>query len=191
MDALDNPAYCKGIHALDLLASVVSAIEEKNCAVSKPNLNIDHRVSCHRCGNIRKRKVVCIKPACPHIFCGRCAEKMKDDYGQDIFIGGCPVCKELCCCSNKSVYCNRSNHCYRKCPATKTLRQASNNNKRPRDSNYGDEEGNDNELNIGEYKSDNINYLFLVFKLIFMLSRSGSKKFKSNKRFFEYIFRRK
>lgn len=31
----------------------------------------EHRVSCHRCGNIRKRKIVCSRSYCPHIFCGR------------------------------------------------------------------------------------------------------------------------
>jgi hypothetical protein len=45
---------------------------------------------------------------------------MKEEHGLDVFFGGCPVCKELCCCNNKSVFCHRKNHCYRKCPATKT-----------------------------------------------------------------------
>jgi trimeric autotransporter adhesin len=45
---------------------------------------------------------------------------MKEEHGLDVFFDGCPVCKELCCCNNKSVYCHRKNHCYRKCPATKT-----------------------------------------------------------------------
>ncbi len=31
----------------------------------------EHRVSCHRCGNIRKRKLYCSRISCPHIFCGR------------------------------------------------------------------------------------------------------------------------
>ncbi len=34
-------------------------------------------------------------------------------------MNGCPVCKDLCCCNSKSVYCHRKNHCYRKCPASK------------------------------------------------------------------------
>ena len=31
----------------------------------------NHRVSCHRCGNIRKKKLCCPREDCPHIFCGR------------------------------------------------------------------------------------------------------------------------
>jgi hypothetical protein len=77
-------------------------------------------VSCHRCGNIRKRKVMCPAPQCPHIFCGRCAEKLKEEHGPDIFTGGCPFCKEACCCSNKNQNCDRKHHCYRKCPLTKS-----------------------------------------------------------------------
>ena len=57
---------------------------------------------------------------CPHIFCGRCADKMRSEHGADAFLQGCPVCREICCCINKTVYCNRKNHCYRKCPASKT-----------------------------------------------------------------------
>lgn len=135
--------FPKGIQALEILASVVSALEEKN-PLSKagllPQASVplaalappDHRVSCHRCGNIRKKKLVCVKSSCPHIFCGRCSDKMKEEHGREVFIGGCPVCKELCCCTNKTVYCNRINHCYRKCPATKTSRTPS--SKRERDS---------------------------------------------------------
>jgi hypothetical protein len=44
---------------------------------------------------------------------------MKNEHGVEAFIRGCPVCQELCCCVNKTVYCNRKNHCYRKCPASK------------------------------------------------------------------------
>mmetsp|Transcript_5147 Transcript_5147/g.7877 ORF Transcript_5147/g.7877 Transcript_5147/m.7877 type:complete len:571 (-) Transcript_5147:180-1892(-) len=100
-------------NALDILASVVSTYSPSHRSAP------EHRVSCHRCGNIRKRKVICPRPSCPHIFCERCAEKMKDEHGDKVFVEGCPVCKEKCCCSNKSVMCNRQNHCYRKCPATK------------------------------------------------------------------------
>ena len=46
---------------------------------------------------------------------------MKEDYGNNIFEMGCPVCKEVCCCSNKTLNCERKNHCYRKCPASKKL----------------------------------------------------------------------
>ena len=45
---------------------------------------------------------------------------MKNEHGADAFVEGCPVCQELCCCVNKTVHCNRKNHCYRKCPASKS-----------------------------------------------------------------------
>ena len=52
------------------------------------------RVSCHRCGNIRrKRNTPCSR--CPHTFCYRCTAKMKEDYGMSIFVGGCPVVSTL------------------------------------------------------------------------------------------------
>ncbi|ETW05154.1 hypothetical protein H310_04161 [Aphanomyces invadans] len=77
-----------------------------------------HRASCHRCGNLRKKNVRCL--GCPHIFCQKCAEKMVEEHGAQTFIGGCPVCKELCCCGkNRSTVCRRKFHCYKKCPATK------------------------------------------------------------------------
>lgn len=82
--------------------------------------NAEHRISCHRCGNIRKRRVHCINANCPHTFCGRCSDKLKIEYGCDVFAIGCPVCQELCCCTKKSVTCTRQYHCYRKCPATKS-----------------------------------------------------------------------
>lgn len=104
-------------HEFDILAAVVSRYQ--NAAPKKPQ-SPEHRISCHRCGNIRKRRILCTRATCPHTFCGRCAEKMKEEHGLDVFFGGCPVCKELCCCNNKSVFCHRKNHCYRKCPATKT-----------------------------------------------------------------------
>lgn len=120
-ELMENQKYLKGVQALELLASVVSVLEENKKSV-KSNYTPDHRVSCHRCGNIRKRKVVCVVSDCPHIFCGRCCDKMKEEHGKSVFVNGCPVCKYLCCCSNKSVCCNRLNHCYRKCPASKTAR---------------------------------------------------------------------
>lgn len=99
--------------ALDILATVVS--EYMPLKKDLP----EHRVSCHRCGNIRKRKLLCPRQSCPHIFCGRCADKMIEEHGEGVFAEGCPVCQELCCCSNKTVTCGRQNHCYRKCPSTK------------------------------------------------------------------------
>lgn len=77
------------------------------------------RISCHRCGNIRKRRVTCSSDSCPHIYCGRCHEKTLAEYGPIAFESGCPVCKGLCCCSAKTKLCTRANHCYRKCPASK------------------------------------------------------------------------
>ena len=44
---------------------------------------------------------------------------MREEHGQNVFDDGCPVCKELCCCANKTINCDRINHCYRKCPASK------------------------------------------------------------------------
>lgn len=77
-----------------------------------------HRASCHRCGNLRKTTVQC--PVCPHIFCAKCAEKMREEHGSQIFQQGCPVCKEVCCCGkNRSRHCTRKFHCYKKCPSTK------------------------------------------------------------------------
>jgi hypothetical protein len=65
-----------------------------------------HRASCHRCGNLRKRNLRCSN--CPHIFCHRCAEKMLEEHGNNIFVSGCPVCKEICCCGkNRTPTCTR------------------------------------------------------------------------------------
>lgn len=55
-------------NALDVLASVVSNIQD-NLPVCEKSLLV--RVSCHRCGNIRKRKILCPRETCPHIYCGR------------------------------------------------------------------------------------------------------------------------
>lgn len=41
------------------------------------------------------------------------------EHGQNIFINGCPVCKLVCCCADKSSSCTRMHHCYKKCPRTK------------------------------------------------------------------------
>eukprot|EP01041_Mallomonas_annulata_P008057 gene8057-16515_t len=72
---------------------------------------VQHRASCHRCGNIRRNNIFCSH--CPYIYCARCSYKMIEEYGQDIFVDGCPVCKQLCCCANKS------RNCKRQCPTTK------------------------------------------------------------------------
>jgi len=55
-------------NALDILASVVSSLLDQAPQKKNP---FEHRVSCHRCGNIRKRKLVCSRKSCPHIFCGK------------------------------------------------------------------------------------------------------------------------
>lgn len=75
------------------------------------------RVACHHCGNIRKNQVKCI--ACPQLYCRNCSEKIKQEHGSQVFADGCPVCKKLCCCAEKSHLCTRQNHCYRKCPVSK------------------------------------------------------------------------
>jgi len=71
-------------------------------SASGPNLAREveggHRASCHRCGNLRRRNVLCDN--CPHIYCQRCAEKVLIEYGPGVLVGGCPVCKGLCCCSD-------------------------------------------------------------------------------------------
>ena len=55
--------------ALDILANAVSRLEEiDKTTATEPS---EHRVSCHRCGNIRKKKLCCPRVDCPHIFCGR------------------------------------------------------------------------------------------------------------------------
>lgn len=84
----------------------------------QPDVLVRHRASCHRCGNLRKKNVRC--PQCPHIFCQKCAEKMLEEHGENIFVDGCPVCKEQCCCGkNRTILCTRKFHCYKKCPSTK------------------------------------------------------------------------
>ena len=76
----------------------------------------DHRTTCHRCGNIRKDAYACTE--CPYIFCVKCVEKMKQEHGKSTFMKGCPVCKNLCCCADKSESCHKIHHCYKKCPST-------------------------------------------------------------------------
>lgn len=92
------------------LAAPSSAPSSSVSPMNATNPN-DHRISCHRCGNIRKRKTVCSRANCPHTFCGRCSDKLRLEYGPEVFSNGCPVCKDLCCCSNKSVNCTRKFHC--------------------------------------------------------------------------------
>lgn len=80
--------------------------------------NNKHLSACHRCGNVRKEKWKCTK--CIHVYCLRCYDRMKIFYGEDGFLEGCPMCKRLCCCgANRSEFCQREVHCYKKCPAAK------------------------------------------------------------------------
>ena len=77
-----------------------------------------HRASCHRCGNLRRKILVC--KFCPHVFCLKCGEKMFEEHGADAFKKGCVVCREICCCGiNRSEQCTRKFHCYKKCPTMK------------------------------------------------------------------------
>lgn len=90
-------------------------------APARSQASIKHRASCHRCGNLRKKNVLCSR--CPHTFCQRCAEKMQEEHGIAVFNDGCPVCKDLCCCGkNRSLQCTHKYHCYKKCPLTKRQR---------------------------------------------------------------------
>ncbi len=43
----------------------------------------DHRASCHRCGNLRKKIVQC--SMCPQIFCRVCADLMTEELGKESF----------------------------------------------------------------------------------------------------------
>ena len=88
---------------------------------STTSLEIKRRSSCHRCGNMRRNPMHCVNRNCPQIFCRKCSTRLIEIYGTAIFQKGCPVCMQVCCCSNKSRACNRPFHCYRKCPASKLL----------------------------------------------------------------------
>ena len=79
-----------------------------------PATDAARRVSCHRCGNVRKSKVSCNE--CPQVFCKPCHGKLQEEMGKDIFEVGCPVCKEMCCCGpNQNVDCERKYHCSKRC----------------------------------------------------------------------------
>ena len=74
----------RGMNYLDILAGVVSRCSSSEIELHPPTCTIisgglddfcrsiserddspstqEHRVSCHRCGNIRKRKIVCVRP---------------------------------------------------------------------------------------------------------------------------------
>ena len=79
-----------------------------------PVTDAARRVSCHRCGNVRKSKMSCNE--CPQVFCKPCHGKLEEEMGKDIFEAGCPVCKEMCCCGpNQNVDCERKYHCSKRC----------------------------------------------------------------------------
>ena len=76
-----------------------------------------HLKTCHHCGNIRRELFFCT--ACPQVFCHTCCIKLKGHDGINVFVGGCVVCKGLCCCAHKTRECIRTAHCYKKCPTTR------------------------------------------------------------------------
>lgn len=78
------------------ISSRASPLSASGAAPFNLGGEIQHRRSCHRCGNMRKKVTKCAK--CPHIFCRVCAGMMIFDHGESVFQGGCPKCKLLCCC---------------------------------------------------------------------------------------------
>ena len=114
---------CAELHELQQQHHNMSSIiyESTHEMNSEPSLGVKRRSSCHRCGNMRRNPMHCINQHCPQIFCRKCSTRLIEIYGTAIFQKGCPVCMQVCCCSNKSRACNRPFHCYRKCPASKLL----------------------------------------------------------------------
>ena len=83
------------------------------------------RACCHSCGNLRKKQVQC--QVCPYVFCARCINKQIEMHGENVFDShGCPVCKKLCCCSDKNRNCQKKYHCYKKCEIYKTKPHSNN-----------------------------------------------------------------
>ena len=77
------------------------------------------RKSCHRCGNVRKEVPRCSSPVgCMYLYCNNCRKKVIEELSPSAFENGCPRCKGLCCCFDKSLECTKKNHCYKKCPTT-------------------------------------------------------------------------
>jgi hypothetical protein len=72
---------------------------------------MEHRKTCHRCGNLRKNLFFCV--ACPMSFCARCQEKFQEEFGGGCFSTDCPVCSLQCCCADKLIspqpLCTRQN----------------------------------------------------------------------------------
>ena len=48
-------------------------------------------------------------------------DQVLEQHGPSVFVGGCPVCKHLCCCAlhKNSERCGNRYHCYRKCTVVK------------------------------------------------------------------------
>ena len=45
--------------------------------------------------------------SCPTSVCPACKTKWDEEWGEEVFQDGCPFCLGLCCCSDKSVDCER------------------------------------------------------------------------------------
>ena len=83
----------------------------------------EHRKSCHMCGNLRSRNVLCNR--CVATFCANCATKSRSMHGNAAFDRGCPLCNNKCCCAGKRVRrfdCTLPHHCYKKCRTQKRAR---------------------------------------------------------------------
>jgi hypothetical protein len=93
-------------------------------AAPEPPPATGHRASCHRCGNMRKGILKCRR--CPSTWCARCAERLAVEHGAEAFVGGCPLCLGLCCCSDErgARVCGRLYHCYKKVRGRPCARRA-------------------------------------------------------------------
>ena len=83
----------------------------------------EHRKSCHMCGNLRSRNVLCNR--CVATFCANCATKSRSMHGNAAFDRGCPLCNNKCCCAGSRVRrfdCTLPHHCYKKCRTQKRAR---------------------------------------------------------------------
>ena len=110
--------------ALDFLRDIVSIVEDnKHIVLPPPMLPLapaeeempKPQKKCYICGSIRKKRITCARIRCPLSFCYKCHVKVKEVFGPDVFMNGCPVCKRLCCCSNHTVTDNQPVYCEGKC----------------------------------------------------------------------------
>jgi len=74
---------------LSFCGQVQGMITKQSVAQQHNGPSDQHRTSCHRCGNIRKKTHYCSK--CPYVFCFRCVIKMQEVHGSEVFADGCPV----------------------------------------------------------------------------------------------------